>query len=86
MIKALKQSGPATPVLEVMQADVPVISSRAVLESALKPLSEHGAGVLGVTDGSGRLVGLLTAENLGEMMMVRAARADRGPWGRAVST
>jgi CBS-domain-containing membrane protein len=68
-----------------MQPDVPVISARAMLESALKPLSEQAAGVIGVTDAAGRLVGLLTAENLGEMMMVRAARASTGagPWGRA---
>jgi hypothetical protein len=43
--------------------------------------------VVGVTDAAGRLVGLLTTENLGEMMMVRAARARTGfgPWGRAAS-
>ena len=85
MIKALKDKGPATPVLEIMQPDVPVISARAMLESALKPLSEQAASVIGVTDAAGKLVGLLTAENLGEMMMVRAARASTsvGPWGRA---
>jgi hypothetical protein len=51
----------------------------------LKPLSEQAAGVIGVTDAAGRLVGLLTAQNLGEMIMVRAARASigAGPWGRA---
>ncbi len=85
MIKALKDKGPATPVLEVMQPDVPVISARAMLETALRLLSEQAAGVIGVTDAAGKLVGLLTAENLGEMMMVRAARASTGtgPWGRA---
>ena len=31
--------------------------------------------VIGVTDAVGRLVGLLTVENLGEMMMVNAALA-----------
>ncbi len=84
MIKALKQRGPEAPVLEVMEADVPTISARAKLESALKLLTEKRPSAIGVTDALGRLVGLLTAENLGEMMMVRSARADRslGPWGR----
>lgn len=87
MIRALKERGPSTPVLEVMQPDVPVVPARAMLESALKPLSEQSAGVLGVADASGRLVGLLTAENLGEMMMVRAARASQaGPWSRLART
>jgi Zn-dependent protease/CBS domain-containing protein len=84
MIRALKEHGPAAPVLEAMQADVPTIAARATLESAVKLLSESRAPAIGVTDKEGRLVGLLTPENLGEMMMVRAARAARGfgPWGR----
>ena len=84
MIKALKERGPEAPVLEVMEADVPTIAARAKLESALKLLTEKRPSAIGVTDALGRLVGLLTAENLGEMMMVRSARGDRsfGPWGR----
>jgi hypothetical protein len=46
-----------------------------------------GKPVVGVTDTQGRLLGMLTAENLGEMMMVQAAGADRpGPWRRPVGT
>lgn len=84
MIRALKDKGPDTPAIEVMQADVPTVPARAMLESGIKLLNESRAPALGVTDGLGRLVGLLTAENLGEMMMVRAARpaAQAGPWSR----
>jgi Zn-dependent protease/CBS domain-containing protein len=83
MIKALKERGPETPVLEVMEADVPTVPARAKLDSALRSLMQRGRPVVGVTDGDNRLVGLLTVENLGEMMMVQSARPDTpaGPWG-----
>jgi hypothetical protein len=37
---------------------------------------QRGRPVVGVTDGDERLVGLLTVENLGEMMMVHSAQPD----------
>jgi len=88
MIRALKERGPDTPVIEVMDSEVPTIPARSNLEAALKCFTEQGRSVIGVTDASGRLAGLLTTENLGEMMMVRSARAGSGfgPWGRAART
>jgi Zn-dependent protease/CBS domain-containing protein len=74
MIKALKETGPDTPVLNVMEADVPTISARASLDAAVKVLTEAGKPVVGVTDAQARLVGMLTAENLGEMMLIQSAR------------
>ena len=38
MIKALKERGPDTPVLEVMQADIPTVPARSKLETALRSL------------------------------------------------
>jgi len=85
MIKALKERGPEAPVLEVMQGDIPTVPARAKLDTALRSLMQKGYPALGVTDASGKLVGLLTVENLGEMMMVHSARpegkAEAGPWG-----
>ena len=83
MIKALKERGPDTPVLEVMQSDVPTVPARAKLDTALRSLMRRGRPVVGVTDAQDRLIGLLTLENLGEMMMVHSARPDlpAGPWG-----
>jgi CBS domain-containing protein len=72
MIKALKERGPDTPVLEVMQT-VPTVPARAKLDTAVRLLTEKQLPVVGVTDPEGRLVGLLTVENLGEMMMVHTA-------------
>jgi CBS domain containing-hemolysin-like protein len=56
-----------------MQADVPTVPARAKLDTALRSLMEKGRPVVGVTEADGRLVGLLTVENLGEMMMVHSA-------------
>ena len=84
MIKALKERGPETPVLEVMREDVPTVPARARLDTALRSLMQKGRPVVGVTAADGRLIGLLTLENLGEMMMIQSARPNvpgRGPWG-----
>jgi CBS domain-containing protein len=78
MIKALKDLGPDTPVLDIMEKEVPTVPARASLESAVKALTELNKPVVGILDPQERLVGLLTAENLGEMMMVQAARPRRG--------
>jgi len=81
MIKALKESGPATPVLEVMATNVPTLPMHTKLEKAVRYLMEKPRTVIGVTGADQRLVGLLTVENLGEMMMVHVAQpsADLGP-------
>jgi Zn-dependent protease/CBS domain-containing protein len=83
MIKALRERGPETPVLDVMQTDVPTVPARAKLDTALRSLMQKGRPVVGVTDAQDRLIGLLTVQNLGEMMMVHSARPDvpAGPWG-----
>ena len=85
LVKALKERGPDTPVLEVMQQNVPTVSARAKLDTALRLLMQRTNPVVGVTDAEGRLVGLLTIENLGEMMMLQSARPETrsGPWGKA---
>lgn len=83
MIRALRERGPDAPVVEAMQADIPTVHHRSSLDEALRLLRERQAPAVGVTDTGGRLVGLVTAENIGEMMMIQAARPTRkpgGPW------
>ncbi len=79
MIHALRERGPDAPVLDVMQAPIPLVRDRQSLEDALRALQESGAPAAGVTDASGRLVGLVTPENVGELMMVQAARPPSSP-------
>ncbi|EWY36123.1 protease [Skermanella stibiiresistens SB22] len=85
MIRALRDRGPDTPVLEVMRSDIPVIGQRQNLEEALRLMRENSLPAVGVTDADGRLIGLITPENVGEMMMIQSAwpkgRAGGGPGG-----
>jgi stage IV sporulation protein FB len=85
MIRALRDRGPDTPVLEVMRSDIPVIGQRQNLEEALRLMRENSLPAVGVTDADGRLIGLITPENVGEMMMVQSAwpkgRTGGGPGG-----
>lgn len=79
IIKALRERGPDTPVVEVMRTDIPVVEHRRCLDEALKLMQEGSLPAVGVVDGMGRLVGLITPENVGEMMMIHAARPSSGP-------
>jgi hypothetical protein len=45
-------------------------------------MQETHAPAVAIVDDAGRLVGLMTHENLGEMMMVRAARPEGFRFGR----
>jgi len=74
MIRALRERGPDAPVIEAMRADIPVIHHRRGLDEALRILQEGRLPAVGVTDGAGRLLGLVTPENIGEMMMIHGAR------------
>ena len=72
IIDALKKSGGATPVLEIMTVDVPTVPQDADLEQALGLLRKTVAQCVGVVDASGRLVGYVTAGNLSELVMIRS--------------
>ena len=76
LIRALREGGPTTPVLEVMARDVPSLAHWVPLDAALATLNQSKAPALFVLDQYGRLIGLLTPENVGEMMLVRSIRPD----------
>jgi Zn-dependent protease len=76
LILALRQGGPTTPVLDVMLRDVPSVAARQPLATALATLNRSKAPALLVLEDDGRLVGLITPENIGEMMLVQSVRPD----------
>ncbi len=88
MIRALQAAGPDSPVLDAMRRDIPLVDQRRCLSDAMQALNgEGGSGpvpAVGVTDAAGRLVGLVTAENVGELMLLHSAAppraAPRNPW------
>jgi CBS-domain-containing membrane protein len=68
-----------------MTPTVPTIAHRRCLEEAFRMLQEKSAPAVAVVDGSGRLVGLVTSETVGEMMMLQKALpagVRLGPWTR----
>ena len=72
LISALSQNGQSAFIGEVMRRDVPEIDSHDMLESAIQRLQESVAKTLPVTH-RGQLVGLITAENITEFLMIRSA-------------
>ena len=68
-----------------MTRDIPTIGHRRCLDEAFQLLQEKSVPAVGVTDADGRLVGLITSETIGEMLMVREALPQGvrfGPWSR----
>lgn len=87
MIRALKEQGPTTPVIEVMQHDIPTVEARSMLDAALKLITSAQVPAVGVLDApGGRLVGLLTPENVGELMMIHVARDARAGKVKSISS
>ena len=85
IIRALKTLGPNARVAEVMTPDLPVIGNRSCLSDAFKLLQDKGTPAVAVIDSQGKLVGLVTAETIAEMLMVQNARPHgfrSGPWSR----
>lgn len=73
LIVALRKSGPATPVTEVMRTGVPTLLPGMHFDRALQILQQSESPALPVLDYTGRLVGLFTAENVGELIMIQNA-------------
>src|SRR5215831_16789440 len=85
IIRALKQLGPDARVAEVMTSPVPMLGHRRCLDEAFRILQEKSAPAIAIIDAAGRLVGLVTPETIGEMLMLHEAMpkgASFGPWGR----
>ena len=78
LIAALQRTGGQTPVIEIMEREVPTVPENACVENILGLLQSTGKRMVGVTDAQQRLLGYITADNLAELIMIETSRAT-GP-------
>jgi Zn-dependent protease len=76
-LAALTRHGQTVQVSSVMRSGFPELDSYEMVESALVRLQESGAPVLPVMH-AGRLVGIITPENITEYLMIRSALKTGG--------
>jgi predicted transcriptional regulator len=78
---ALRERGEHAVVEDLMRCEFAVLSAADPLETALAPENvEKGLAMPVLADG--RLIGLVTAENVGELFMIRAALQSRSDAGQ----
>ncbi|MBS3652508.1 site-2 protease family protein [Pseudaminobacter sp. 19-2017] len=75
LVAGLQQRGSQAPVVEAMAANIPVIRDNEKLSTALAHLQKREAPAVGVLDARDNLIGYVTVENIGELMMLRSAVA-----------
>jgi stage IV sporulation protein FB len=87
MIKALQQGGLDAKVTDAMKRGIPMIRQNESLEKAFELMQNCECPALPVVDPWGRLVGILTPENIGELMMIRSVlpQGKRLAWRRATA-
>lgn len=80
-----RERGPDSRVEESMHKDVPTIPQTAPLEKALAAMQECACPALAVVDRSGRMVGMVTPENVGELMLMHSVlkRGESPAWRRS---
>jgi Zn-dependent protease/predicted transcriptional regulator len=73
LIRGLREHGPQSTVGDVMTTPAPTVPPSLGFAEALERLRASGLPALPVVDPSGALVGLLTMENISELLLVRRA-------------
>jgi CBS domain-containing protein len=77
LIAALRKDDGAIQVGDVMRRDIPTVTTGTRFEEAFRIMQECNCPVVPVLDSMKRLVGLLTPENVSELMMVQSALPRR---------
>jgi CBS-domain-containing membrane protein len=81
---ALAKYGPEAPVGDVMHREFVTTDPREMLQTALARLQDCGCRTLPVVQG-GRLLGLVTADSLADVLMIQEALRGAGRRGRGPS-
>ncbi|WP_292529372.1 site-2 protease family protein [Methylocystis sp.] len=74
IIEALRDSDPGAPIAPFVRQEPATIGVGDTVDAALPSLT--GGDVIGVLDGDGRFLGLLTRQSLTEIMMIKDVRPD----------
>jgi Zn-dependent protease/CBS domain-containing protein len=77
LIKGLRERGPDSSVSEAMTTLAPAVGPELGFQDALDRLRASGLPALPVVDHGGILVGLLTMDNISDLLLVRRAHASR---------
>lgn len=77
LFAALAEGSAMRAVAEAMTGGIPTVPLAAPLDAALDALQDSGAPAVAVTEPSGRMVGYITKENIGELMVI-SGRENRG--------
>jgi CBS domain-containing protein len=80
LVKALAQNRGDTPVSEFMCRDCESVEDSTSLTRAFEAMQAKKCGTIAVTRGE-RVIGLLTLENISEMIMINSALEKRGQTG-----
>ena len=86
LLRALKERGPSGSIADAMTPNIPTVSDRRCLDEAFRLLQEKSTPAVGVIDASGQLIGLVTSETIGQMLMLHQKQGpgtQLGPWSRA---
>jgi predicted transcriptional regulator len=78
LVSALQAQGPAAPVTRAMRTGIAAVEASAPLEETFQRMQTEELPAVPVTE-TGRLVGLITMENIAEFLMVRAALGGTPP-------
>jgi stage IV sporulation protein FB len=81
LIRGLSQRGRGSTVEQSMTPNAPAVSPTLGFQEALERLRSSGLPALPVVDPAGLLVGLLTSDNIADLLMVQRAQGDGGPGG-----
>jgi CBS domain-containing protein len=71
LIRGLSERGPGTTVGQVMATPVQSIGPAAPFDRALEQLRASGLPALSVVDETRRVVGLITMDNIADLILVR---------------
>jgi len=74
IFRAVSQGHMGTSVTEAMTHDIPTVPLTAALDKVLDALHQRATPAVAVVDDDGRMIGYVTRENIGELMVMRTRK------------